>query len=67
MDPIPIKDRGGRRLIKERREFSYAKYIPERRNGKNRRSGIERRTGENRRKYADRIREAHLHRILFGG
>lgn len=36
-------DNGGRRSGIERREFSYAGYLPERRKGKDRRSGQDRR------------------------
>jgi hypothetical protein len=40
------KDKGGRRLGIERRQFSYDEYLPERRSGKDRRSGFDRRTKE---------------------
>ena len=36
-------DRGGRRLCKDRREFSFTAHIPERRTGRDRRSGLDRR------------------------
>jgi hypothetical protein len=38
-----IRDNGGVRLGLERRQFSYDKYIPERRSGKDRRNGLDRR------------------------
>ncbi len=37
-------DNGGRRQGLERRQYSYAAHIPERRTGKERRSGRDRRT-----------------------
>jgi hypothetical protein len=38
----------------ERRRFSYAEHIPERRCGEDRRSGMDRRSGANRRRRMDR-------------
>ena len=38
-----LPDNDGRRLGKERRQFSYDFHIPERRSGKDRRSGLDRR------------------------
>jgi len=37
------KDRGGRRLLPDRRRFSSSEHFPERRNLRYRRSGIDRR------------------------
>jgi len=42
MKPTLI-DNGGRRLVVDRRQFSYTLHIPERRSGKERRSGLDRR------------------------
>jgi hypothetical protein len=42
-EKILLKDNGGRRTGKDRRVFSYAGYLPERRTGKDRRCGIDRR------------------------
>ena len=36
-------DNGGRRLIDDRRLYSYNGYLPERRSGEDRRSGLDRR------------------------
>ena len=41
-----LLDNGGRRLLFERRQFSYNEHIPERRSGKDRRCGLDRRSGE---------------------
>jgi hypothetical protein len=38
------QDNGGRRSEKDRREFAYYDYTPERRSFKDRRSGFDRRT-----------------------
>lgn len=38
-----IRDKGGKRLGLDRRQYSYDKHIPERRSGKDRRSGLDRR------------------------
>lgn len=43
IDKIQLKDNGGRRSGKDRRVFSYAGYLPERRTGNERRSGLDRR------------------------
>lgn len=43
IERIQLKDNGGRRSGKDRRVFSYAGYLPERRSGKDRRSGLDRR------------------------
>jgi hypothetical protein len=50
----PIKDQGGRRSGIDRRRFSYAGHIPERRSGKDRREGSDRRSGKDRRSGIDR-------------
>ncbi len=42
-------DKGGRRSGIERRVFSYAVHLPERRSGKDRRCGNDRRNGVDRR------------------
>jgi hypothetical protein len=49
-----LRDKGGRRLGVERRQFSYDQYIPERRSGHERRSGKDRRSGLDRRNGAER-------------
>ena len=49
-----LSDHGGRRIGLDRRRFSYAEHIPERRCGEDRRSGIDRRTGVDRRSGMDR-------------
>jgi hypothetical protein len=41
-----MADNGGRRSGIERRRFSYAEHIPERRSGRDRRSGKDRRCGD---------------------
>jgi hypothetical protein len=43
MTPYLLPDNAGRRLIVERRQFTYDFHIPERRSGKDRRSGLDRR------------------------
>jgi len=40
---IMAHDNGGRRSGKDRREFTYSDYTPERRSSKDRRSGFDRR------------------------
>ena len=40
-----IKDNGGSRSGKERRQFAYNDSTPDRRSGKDRRKGIDRRSG----------------------
>jgi hypothetical protein len=40
---FPAHDNGGRRSGKDRREFTYSDYTPERRSFKERRSGFDRR------------------------
>lgn len=47
-----LLDQGGRRSVRDRREFVYSGYIPERR------SGIERRTVKDRRSGLDRRNES---------
>lgn len=42
-DTVNSKDRGGRRLLPDRRRFSSSEHFPERRNLRYRRSGIDRR------------------------
>jgi hypothetical protein len=42
-EKIQLRDNGGRRSGKDRRVFSYAGYLPERRTGMERRSGSDRR------------------------
>jgi hypothetical protein len=49
-----LRDSGGRRTRIERRRFSYAEHIPERRSGEDRRGSDERRCGEDRRSGEDR-------------
>ena len=41
----PVKDNGGRRSGVDRRQYSYASHIPERRSDEERRSGEDRRDG----------------------
>jgi hypothetical protein len=43
-DTTNAKDRGGRRRVPDRRQFSSSDHFPERRNLRYRRSGIDRRT-----------------------
>jgi hypothetical protein len=42
-----LKDRGGRRRLADRRQFSSSEHFPERRNLRHRRSGGDRRTLHN--------------------
>ncbi len=42
-EKLTINDNGGRRLVDDRRLYSYNDHIPERRSGKERRSGVDRR------------------------
>jgi hypothetical protein len=42
---LALKDNGGRRLLVDRRRFSYTEHIPDRRLGRDRRSAIDRRSG----------------------
>jgi len=49
-----LGDNGGRRIGIERRRFSYAGHIPERRCGEDRRSGVDRRICVDRRSGMDR-------------
>ena len=49
-----LRDNGGRRSGIERRRFSYADHIPERRSQKDRRALTERRSGDDRRTGAER-------------
>jgi hypothetical protein len=46
-DNNEIKDRGGRRRVPDRRQFSSSEHFPERRNLRHRRSGNDRRTLQN--------------------
>lgn len=46
-DASDIKDRGGRRRLADRRQFSSSDHFPERRNLRHRRSDIDRRTLQN--------------------
>jgi hypothetical protein len=50
---LELMDNGGRRLITNRRHFSYTKHIPDRRTGEDRRTGIQLRCGLCRRNDAD--------------
>ena len=43
LSKLALSDNGGRRFGKNRREFSYSDYAPERRRLKERRSGFDRR------------------------
>jgi hypothetical protein len=49
-----LLDNGGRRTGIERRRFSYAEHIPERRSGEDRRVSEDRRCGKDRRGKQDR-------------
>ena len=51
-----LRDNGGRRTRIERRRFSYAQHIPERRAGEDRRLSTDRRCGDERRGEKDRRR-----------
>jgi hypothetical protein len=42
-DAVNPKDRGGRRCLADRRQFSSSEHFPERRNLRHRRSGTDRR------------------------
>jgi hypothetical protein len=55
---INAKDRGGRRRVPDRRQFSSSDHFPERRNLRHRRSGNDRRTllNQKRRKKIERRR-----------
>ena len=55
-NPLLLRDKGGRRLGVERRQFSYDQCIPERRSGQERRSGKDRRSGLDRRNGVERIK-----------
>jgi hypothetical protein len=46
-EKIDTKDRGGRRRLPDRRQFSSSDHFPERRNLRHRRSGSDRRTLHN--------------------
>ena len=46
-DPDNSSDRGGRRRLADRRQFSSSDHFPERRNLRHRRSGTDRRTLQN--------------------
>jgi hypothetical protein len=49
-----VSDKGDRRSGIDRRSFSYAKHIPERRSGMERRSNLDRRADQDRRQAKDR-------------
>ena len=57
---LNLKDNGGRRLGVDRRRFSYADHVPERRLGEERRSGKDRRGEAERRTESDRRSGNHL-------
>ena len=59
IEKIQLRDNGGRRSGIDRRVFSYAGYLPERRSGKERRSGADRRIIMRYQAVAD-----HLRRIV---
>jgi hypothetical protein len=42
---LGLRDNGGRRSGRDRRQFSYTGHIPERRSGHDRRNGLDRRSG----------------------
>jgi hypothetical protein len=49
-DPVEIsdlKDRGGRRVLPDRRQRSSSEHFPERRSRRHRRSGVDRRSLQN--------------------
>ena len=52
-----MRDNGGRRISMDRRQYSYAGHIPERRIGPERRSEIDRRNGQDRRKEERSLKE----------
>jgi len=43
LENLKHKDNEGRRVLLDRRQFSYTMHVPERRNGIDRRSGMNRR------------------------
>lgn len=43
LEPLSVKDRGGRRSVTDRRQHASQKHFPERRWLRHRRSGIDRR------------------------
>jgi len=49
VNQMDMFDMGGRRLKSERRQYSYAFHLPERRSGNERRCGNDRRSGMERR------------------
>lgn len=50
---LNLMDNGGRRLGIERRQFSYCRHLPERREAKDRRNSLDRRIGIDRRSGID--------------
>ena len=46
-DPDDVMDRGGRRRLPDRRQFTSSDHFPERRNLRHRRSGTDRRNLQN--------------------
>jgi hypothetical protein len=62
-----LDDNGGRRIGIERRRFSYAEHIPERRSGEDRRNGVDRRTCIDGRSGMDRRVEAKRRATERGG
>lgn len=53
MKTTVVHDYGGRRSGVDRRQFSYAVHIPERRSGKDRRVNLERRPHEQKARLVD--------------
>lgn len=51
MVKLGIVDNGGRRLGLDRRAFSYAIHLPERRSNKDRRNNVDRRNGTERKSF----------------
>ena len=51
---VRLRDKGGRRSGRDRRQFSYTGHIPERRSGHDRRGGLDRRNDEAGRKGRER-------------
>jgi hypothetical protein len=49
-DAVNPKDRGGRRRLADRRQFSSSEHFPERRNLRHRRSGADRRNLQHQKK-----------------
>ena len=49
-DAVNPKDRGGRRRLPDRRQFSSSEHFPERRNLRHRRSGTDRRNLQHQKK-----------------